>query len=770
MNTKHLLDAPADSPNDVPLTMNDVVGFFSRRRSVLFISMGLLFTATLIWCIFGTNLYKAQGMIHVQKQGSEGFGLDAALPGTVETDSDAMDYNVSLETQANILQSDTLALQVAKELNLENTADFSGGKHIKIPHWMKPWAPVPEPANIPLAEAPERRHEVLKQFGNRLKVEAIPGTRLIKISYTNPDPKLAAEVVNYLIRDFQDYTIQTRYNTTQQASAWLSGQLNDLKVQTEDLQANASRLQRDTGLFGQKQDHDVIITKLEALNEGLVAAEGNRILKEAILHAVQNGDPEMVSNLAGNAPLGGSVSGSSNGMSSVQALRLQEAGVKAEIARDETKYGPNYPRMLELKGQAEGIDKNLQAELGRVTGRAQSDYAIAAESEKQARVNFENQKTLALQSNDKVVRFSLAKQEADDSRNLYEDLLKKLKEAGVLQGLRTANIIVVDPGQPPALPSRPYAPIFLPISVGVGLAMGIFIALFMELTDNSIRGIKEMESLSSESLMAVLPQFLSTKPTKRHLSRHQTSVLQLQAGSRSTYAMAKPHANSDYFEAIRSLRTALWFSRSTAPPQVIKISSPLEGEGKSTLVMSLGTVLAQQGARVLIVDADLRNPQLHAFAQVSNSTGLSNLLTSQPGNAPEQQVDGIAGLHVIPGGSATRYPAELLGSSRMKALVQDWRGRYDFILFDTPALLPVTDSMVLNQFTDFNLMMVRFGSTPKASFRCAYRALRQTVAPETIGVVVNGFRQNSAAFQDYYGYKGNIHNLLFKGNLNERAH
>ncbi len=767
MNTKYLHDTSADSSNDGTLTMNDVAGFFSRRKSILFISMGLLFTATLVWCIFGTKFYKSQGVIQIQKQDSEGFGLEGGLPGATATDNDALDYNVTLETQANILQSDTLALQVAKELNLENTVDFSGGKRFKFPHWMKPWAPVAEPSSVPLEDAPVRRAAVVKKFGDRLKVESVSGTRLIKISYSNPDPKLSAEVVNYLIRDFQDYTIQTRYTMTQQASAWLSGQLNDLKTQTEELQAKAIKLQRDTGMYGDDQNHNLILKKLEALNEGLVAAEGNRILKDAILHAVRNGDPELVSNLAGNSPIG-AASQSPNGMSVVQSLRLQEASIKAQIAEDETKYGPNYPHMVELHGQLDGVDKALHAELGRVTGRAQSDYQIAADSENQARASFESQKRVALQTNDKVVQFALAKQEADESRNLYEDLLKKLKETGVLEGLRSTNISIVDHGLVPSLPSRPYAPIFLPISVGVGLTLGIFIALFVDLTDNSIHGIAEMQALTGESLFAVLPHFTATSSGSR-IGERPSSVLQLQSQSRATSAADSREQNPYFVEAVRSLRTALWFSRSAAPPQVIKVSSPLEGEGKSTLTMTLGTVLAQQGARVLMVDADLRNPKLHSLANAANSPGLSTLLTSQPNAMVAQQVSGVPGLQIISAGPATPYPAELLGSSRMKALVEDWRGKYDFILLDSPALLPVTDSMVLNQFTDFNLMVVRFGQTPKASFRCAYRALCQTVEPQAIGVVVNDFRRNSAAYEDYYGYKGNVHNLISKGNFNERA-
>jgi polysaccharide biosynthesis transport protein len=769
MTNKLLLEPSAELSNDNSISLTDFFGFLHRRRSILFLSMGMLFAATLVWCILGTKLYKSVGVIQIQKQGSDSFGLEASLPGAVDADTDALDYNVTLETQANILQSDTLALGVIKELNLESTPDFSGGKHFHIPAWMKPWAPTPETTAVALDDAPVRRNAVLKQFSHRLKVETVPGTRLINISYINPDAKLAAEVVNNLIRDYQDYAIQTRFTQTQQASAWLSGQLNDLKSQTQDLQAKAIKLQRDTGVFGDNQDHNIILAKLEALNEGLVAAEGNRILKDAIKHAVQTGDPEMVSNLAGNSPLGGGAVQSPNSLSLVQTLRLQESTVRAQIAEAETKYGPNYPNMVQMHGQLDGLDKALSAELVRVKGRANSDYEIAAESEQLARSNFEAQKQVALLTNDKVTQFALAKREADDSRDLYEDLLKKLKEAGVLEGLRSTNISVVDHGRSSAIPTRPYAPVFLPISIGVGFLLGLMIALVVDLTDNNIHNVGEMEAITHAPVIGVLPYFVPAGRRQIPGLTRQTSMLRLQAPGMKSPSMAKTGSNPYYIEAVRSLRTALLFNRGTTQPQVIKVSSPLSGEGKSTLVMTLGTVLAQQGARVLVVDADLRDPKLHAMAQVPNDCGLSTLLTTQTGQKAIRPIDDVPGLDFLPAGPIPTLPAELLGSSRMKTLVKDWRESYDFILLDSAPFLPVTDSMVLNQFADFNLMVVRFGSTPKASFRCAYRALSQSAEPDTIGIVLNAFQRNSAAYQDYYGYKGTKHNFQFKGELNERA-
>jgi capsular exopolysaccharide synthesis family protein len=757
-NPYQLPEGSVEQASADAVTVQDILGFLRRRRPIILTTGGVLLGACLLWCIFGTKLYSASGQIQIQKENSDAFGLEGALSGAADSASDALDYNVTLETQSNILQSDTMALQVAKELNLEHTGDFARkGFHI-LPAWMKPWAMKPEPDSVPLEDAPVRRYRLTKLFSDRLKVETVSGTRLIKVTYTNPDPKLAAEVVNCLVRDFQEYTFQTRYLVTAQASGWLSSQLTDLKKETEDLQLRAIKLQRDTGMFGDNPDHNIIVAKLEQLNTGVSAAEGNRILKEAIYHAVQSGDPELVSNLAGNSIASSLTPGMPiNSLSLVQSLRLQEAATQAELATDQTQFGPEYPRIAELKGQLKGTDAALHAELGRVLGRAQSDYEISVESERKARESFETQKKIALDTNDKAIQFALAKQEADESRELYEDMLKKLKEAGVLEGLRSTNITVVDKGRQPARPSQPYAPVYLPASLGIGLFLGLFLALFVDLTDNRVHGIEELENVTHKPVIAVLPHY--TLPVSARSAKVAGLTLSRNGTGELIAPIATSEPNSFYMEAVRALRTSLMLSRSTVPPQVIKVTSPLAAEGKSTLVMNLGIILAQQGARVLLVDADLRRPHLHSMIGLPKEKGLSSLLSSTlESESAVMAIDKVPGLYLMASGPVPPFPAELLGSPRMKYLVEQWRSHYDFILLDSPPILPVTDSMVLNQFADFHLLVVRFASTPKAAFRRSYNAVSQQAAPGTVGIVVNAFRQNSQEYQHYYGYSGYSYN------------
>src|SRR5580698_1558487 len=329
------------------LTLGALAGALRRRRAVFLYTLAVFLVVVTLYCIFATRRYQATGQIQIQKDDAGAFGLESSVMGdAADSASDALDYNIKLQTEANILNSDSLALQVIRDVHLETTDDFypppKANQGIPFPSGLLFWKKAVEPMNIPLDRAPNRRYAVLKIFASHLKVEPVTGTRLIDVSYSSPDPQLAAEVVNHLIGALMDYTFQARFAATAQASTWLTAQLDDLRSQTESLQAKAITLQRDTGMFGDDESHNVVLARLESLNEALAAAESNRILKEAISRVANSGDAELISGLGGNAGIGAMAS-TSNSLGLIQSLRAQEATTKAELDQDRVRYGSAYP-------------------------------------------------------------------------------------------------------------------------------------------------------------------------------------------------------------------------------------------------------------------------------------------------------------------------------------------------------------------------------------------------------------------------------------------
>ena len=305
--------------------------------------------------------------------------------------------NITLQTQAQILQSESLALQVIKELNLEKSPDFQA--HFSPIGWvMGLFAPAgtPDPVNVPLEEAPGRRTRLVKIFASRLKVKPVPNTRLIEIEYLSQDPRTAAAVVNRLVEDLVDYNFQTRHNATREASEWLEKQLNDLRKQSDDLQAKADDLQHDSGVFsfGQTdtQGHDQVFTpaldRLQQATTQLEQAQSARIMKGALYQVVKNGDPELISGLAGNGMLSGASSSVTGSLTLLQNLRSEEAQTQAKLNELSEKFGPGYPKVAELQSSLDSTQKSIRDEAARIASRVQNDYTVARQIEDKDRFVF----------------------------------------------------------------------------------------------------------------------------------------------------------------------------------------------------------------------------------------------------------------------------------------------------------------------------------------------------------------------------------------------
>lgn len=762
------------------LTIKDLWTVLARRSGILFGTVALLFGLAVIACIFSTRRYQATGAIQVQKENTDALGLESMM-GSAEGSSDALDANVTIQTQANILKSDTLALKVINDLELEKTQDFQ--PHFNPLGWalglISPHGPA-DPKRASLENSPRRRTHALKVFSTNLKVKPIAGTRIIEISYLNPDPRISAAVVNHLAQGLADYNFQTRYNATAQAAEWLSGQLSDLRKHSEELQAKVIALQRKSGVFtlgetdaqGREQVYSTALDKLEQSTAQLTQAESNRILKGAVYQVVKNRDPETISSLAGTSTISAaSSSGVASSLSLIQNLRAEEATLLGKSQQMQAKFGPAYPKLAEIKGNLTAIQSSIHAEAMRVAQRAENDYAVAKQVEDSARTIFTQQKHDADALNDKAIEYTIARQEADESRALYQNLLHKLREAGVIAGLKSSNITIIDPAREPSSPAKPNILLYLAAALGGGVFVGACAAFLRDATDSKIQNLPEFEAYLGESPFGVLPLH---KEANRRLtsgtsaSPFDTEVAVKQRGFGDFPVLSDPR--SVYTEALRSLRTSLLLSRGGAPPQVILVTSSVASEGKSMVSINLAGLFAQQGKKVLLVDADLRRPVLRKRLRVKATKGLSSILTEEgiehTALSAPVAMEQIPNLDVLPAGPIPPCPAELLGSEQMSIALRQWRTQYDFIVLDAAPVLPVTDSVLLSTLADQTLLVARYWVTERHSLERSYRLLHRAKGTlETtpghhelvkgqfgrrIGIVLNGVERKTS-YSKYYG-------------------
>ena len=660
------------------VTLADLMALLRRRRRLVFwIVLGFLSAATL-YCSIAQRRYDASGQIQIEKEdSSEMSRLNGTLSREPNTPSDALDFNTTMQTEADILKSDTLALQVIKELKLETTEDFfppAAASGRALPSFM-PWVKPVEPLTVAIDDAPNRRDLALKKFARHLKIEPVAGTRLIDIRYSDRDPVRAAAVVNHLIAALTSYTFQSRLLATQQISAWLGGEMGNLKSQAEALEAKTVELQRQTGIYGSGESNDLTLTRLESLSNALAMAESNRILKGAVAQAAQNGDPEMLSGLAGNTPVG-TPGSSSDAFALLHSLRSQEAAIRSKLSEDEVRYGPAYPRIAEMHAQLENIQRAIREETSRIGQRAQSDYEVAVKAEAAARQAFEEQKKTADRMSDKAVALTLTRQEAEDSRNLYGNLYGSLKQAGVLSGLRSSNITVVSPSRvpPPNAPRHPNIPVVYAAALVGGIFFGVAGAFVRDATDSTVRSLVTIEATLGSAMLAVLPGFQRGRsfalPRKLSLPRLRKNSARC---CDAPVPQALTHPESAFSEAIRGLRTSIMLSGNGKPPKVILVTSSLSAEGKSTVSVNLAVALAQWGGRTLLVDGDLRRPTIDRLLGLPEGSGLSTALSDHALPDEWQPIEELPQLAVITAGRIPLQPAELVGSSRMAEMFAGWR-------------------------------------------------------------------------------------------------
>jgi succinoglycan biosynthesis transport protein ExoP len=745
------------------LTISAILAVFRQRRRIIVTTTVALFLLVTIYCITATPHYKSTAVIEVQPSSADLLGLQSLMASQPGEMGDALNASLDLQTEVEILQSDTLALKVINDLNLEGTRDFK-------PHWspigavLGIFSPkgIADPSSAPLEDSPRRRAYVTRVFSTHLKVKTVAGTRLIEITYTDSNPKVAAAVVNDLTRALMDYGFNTRNTATNQTSEWLGSQMSDLKGQAHNLQARVVALQRDAGVYslgedsqGRDQLYSSTLDQLQQATNALTAATSNRIMKGALYETIRNGDPDMISGLAG---AGAATSNSAqSAFTLLQNLRTQQATAAAQLAQDTSKFGPSYAKLGDERSNLASLDKSVADEIHRIGERAKNDYEAARGAEADLQRVYNERKEEAEKSNNRAIEYAIAKQEADNSRGLYEDLSKRLREAGVIEGLRSSNISVVSPAKISATPASPNPPLYLAVAVVLGLFFGACAALYSDMNDDTIQSFSFVEETLGLRLSAVLPS-LESSDRRSFLRMPRIGTFGKKSDDSTSPLIVLSHPASAYAESLRLLRTSILSSRNAPPSRVILVTSSVPREGKTTVAGNLAILLAQAGKSVLFVDGDLRSQEQIRFPDPSGGAvpGFSTLL-SDPGQSPQtNQVPKVANLQMIPAGPATQYPAELLTSDRCRELLNEWKKAFDYVVVDSPPVLDVTDPLILAQYADMTLLVSRCGLTTRKAIERAHHVL--TSVPDTrISVILNDADRGSASYADYFGYSGSTY-------------
>ena len=737
MQPSQILGQPAGPPFYPQLgphesAIGEYIRILIKRKWLVVGCLATIFSVVAIASLKMTPVYEAGGTIAINKpdtslnfQNSATFSLDYFDP-------------TELETEVKILQSDLLALQVIRELNLDRRPEF-GGKSLSSPSL--------DLAPDPLQVDPARASVVVGGFKSGLRVALSPNSRIIEVHYRSADPQMAANVVNTLMQTYVENNFKARFESTMQASDWLQKQLVDMQMKVETSQEKLVRYQKEHEILGIDEKQNIITAKLDELNKALTAAESERMDKEAFYRMVESGDPDTIVSSAGG--LDKDTSDSQSESQLLETLRTKQADLKIQAADLNTQFGPSYPKLAQLNNQLKEIDAQTQGEMKKIASKVRGRYMTSLRRENMLRDALEKQKQEANKLNESAIEYNLLKRDSETYRTLYEGLLQKLKEAGVSAGLKSNNFRIVDGARAPTGPIEPNVPRNLLFALVLGLASGVGVAFLLEGLDNTIRTTEQAQMISGLAPLGMIP--LGSKSAR---DGSNPKRLVIAASKEAVELVTQVRPQSQMAESYRALRTSLLLSNLGSPPKVIMVTSSLPQEGKTTTSINCAVVLAQKGVRVLLIDADLRRPSIHKTLGMGPRTGLSNVLTGS--TTLEQAIVRtpiLPNLYILPAGTPPPNPAELLASTNMRDVLAQLREEYDHIVIDTPPSLSVTDAVVLSPRADAVVLVIRSGQTTKQALRRARDLLAQVNA-KVVGVLLNAVDLSSPDYYYYYEYQG----------------
>lgn len=716
-----------------------------KRRWTALTVFFVLFTIVLLGTLKQKPIYRGQALVEIAKENPNLLTVQELF--ALETVSDTY-----LETQYKILRSDSLARRVIDQFRLDQLEEFN--PDVSRRYGNRPASSDPSPSLGPgEAERDPRGYQTtLRRFRDRLNVDPVKRSRLVEISFESEDAELAARVVNALASHYVEQNLEVRWEATQKASEWLSQQLLELKARLEKSENELQGYARENGLLFLETEkgtpENIVNERLRQLQEELTRAQGARYEKESLYRLVEAGDY-------------GALPGPENKL--LQDLTVRLAELQREQALLGTTFTPDYPRVKQIQTQIEQIQAVIERERRRAAERITNDYLAAARRETLVRQAFEDQQKQANLVANRSVQYNILKREVETNKQLYEGLLQRLKEAGVSAGLKASNIRIVDAAEPPKKPAKPNLLLNLALAVVMGCGLGVGAAFLQEHLDNSLKTSEDVERFLGLPALALIPSVESLNGRRGHAYSLPEPSKLLAGGNHKPAASppaprwyridAEAQLPSALAEAFRSLRTSVLLSTADRPPRTLLVSSSQPSEGKTTISINLAISLVQLGHRVLLVDGDLRRPSVRKAFEIENSLGLVSFLTGQQEWRAAVHPTGLAGLDALVCGPVPPNPAELLSSERMRALLEEAKAEYHFVVVDSPPLLNVADSRILATLVEGVVLVVRGGVTPRELAQRA-QAYARDVGANLIGVVLNNLdvRGSDDYYYRYYHY------------------
>lgn len=688
-----------------------------RRWTILLVTL-IVLTLVLAVTYLTTPMYRANLTLQVDREDIRVLKIEGVAPD--ETTGTGLDY---YQTQYGLLKSRNLAQRVIDQLDLVNrpTEVISPNLLARTKEWFGSWWPLAllqAEKSEPTSET-ARKEAIITAFLDNLTIAPVRNSRLVKLSYDSPDPDLAATVLNTLARTYIDFNLERRYDASSYARDFLQQRLQQLKTRLEESEREMVNFASRQGIVNIDESQNIVSQRLAVINAGLATAEKQRTAAEAVYRQMLETRGHGL-----NQVLESKI---------IQTLKETKAKLEAQYQDNLKVFKPGYPAMVQLRGQIDQTDQQIDREVANIRGAITATYEAAKTEEILLNKNLNQLKRDVLEQQGRSIQLNIVRREVDTNRELYNGLLQRYKEIGVAAGVGTNNISVVDEAKAPRTPNSPQSFQNALLALMIGLLGGIGMAFLREHLDNTFKQADEVEKVLGLPVLGMIPW-----------------VQRKRGETRSIALMGFDQPGSIIAEAHRSLCATLAFSTHSGLPRSLAVTSSMVGEGKSTSVISLAIQFARTGKKVLVIDADLRNPSIHRILELNNEVGLTNLLTGDHARSVNiAKPTHISNLFVIPSGPLPPNPAELLSSFRMGDLLVMASEKFDHVLVDCPPVLDLADALILGHLCDGALLSIDVENTRRNQVRAACKRLRRARV-HMIGVFLTKVQLQYEAYGYYH--------------------
>lgn len=714
--------------------LRDYLLILQKRKFIVLTLLALVFLTTAIVTFSTTPIYTSAVEVLIERN-----------RGTPGLESQYYYYDPDfLETQSSIVKSAKVARRVVDSLKLATTyrSYFLEEKKDEPSFFASIRAGIRESLGSLLATVKKIGEEptgqgdgeplvvsepmtdedlIASMIQGRLLVSPVKNTKIISISYSDKSPAIAKLVADAVAKAYMDELLDMKLTTSRYALQWMTAKAQEERNKLEASEKAMQEYMRANDLVTIENKLAITPQRLSDFSSQLSKVQAERKNLEGILRQIEAAGKnvaqlENIPSFADNAVLKG----------------VREALFKARqnIGDLSKKYGEKHPLMIKANDELSELQGQQQAEVNRVIAATRNAYELAKSQEKNLEDLLASTKSELLNLNEKFIQYSIMKRDVDANRVVYEALTANIKKEGVTEQSQSVNVWVIKNASLPGGPSKPNKKRNLALGLVLGLMAGIGCAFLIEYLDNTIKSDKDFETRYGLSVLGTIEK-LKEKSKKIE-----------------SYIVQKPI--SPIAESYRLVRSGLLLSSPEEPPRTILVTSMGQGEGKTSTTINIARVFAQGGKKVLIIDCDLRRPRVHTVFSMQNDKGLSNYLS---GNLQENIIHKVAGeeIFAITSGPIPPNPSDLVGSKRLRTLLEKMREHFDFIIIDSPPVQLVTDSLVLSHLVDGTLLVVKAGGTTYDMVQSGLKKLRD-VQCRILGVVLNGVGKNHGGGYYYSGY------------------